>query len=191
MSFFVSRRKWAQTVKKRDGYRCIYCGAREKIEAHHIKQRAEYLEGALDIENGVTLCHRCHYTAHGGDYTTNHFTRYGTDRGFSCSPEGMNNYILKYVENVKGYIPTLDTCKTEETAQAKKAAQAQKNANKKWDAENLDWMSVALPKGAKDTIKAHAAAMGESVNAFFNRAALEQIQRDRGSEKTEAATETE
>ena len=68
----------------------------------------------------------------------------------------------------------------------RKYTEAQKNANKKWDAENLDRMSVALPKGAKDTIKAHAAAMGESVNAFFNRAALEQIQRDQGSEKTEA-----
>ena len=73
----------------------------------------------------------------------------------------------------------------------RKYTEAQKNANKKWDAENLDRMSVALPKGAKDTIKAHAAAMGESVNAFFNRAALEQIQRDRGGEKTEAATEAE
>lgn len=73
----------------------------------------------------------------------------------------------------------------------RKYTEAQKNANKKWDAENLDRISIALPKGAKDTIKTHAAAMGESVNAFFNRAALEQIKRDRGSEKTGAATETE
>lgn len=72
-----------------------------------------------------------------------------------------------------------------------KYTEARKLGNRKWDAENLDRISIALPKGAKDTIKAHAAATGESVNAFFNRAALEQIQRDRGSEKTEAATETE
>ena len=45
---------------------------------------------------------------------------------------------------------------------AKKAA-----SNKKWDAANLDRISIALPKGQRDTIKAAAAAAGESVNAYI------------------------
>ena len=45
-----------------------------------------------------------------------------------------------------------------------KYTEARKLGNRKWDAENLDRISIALPKGAKDTIKTHAAAMGESVN---------------------------
>lgn len=34
------------------------------------------------------------------------------------------------------------------------------------------------PKGQKDTVKAHAQAQGESVNAFINRAINEAMERD-------------
>lgn len=48
-------------------------------------------------------------------------------------------------------------------------SEARKKANQKWDAANLDRMSLAVPKGTKDAIKAHAAGAGESVNGFINR----------------------
>ena len=48
-------------------------------------------------------------------------------------------------------------------------SEARKKANQKWDAANLDRMSLAVPKGTKDAIKAHAAGTGESVNGFINR----------------------
>ena len=51
----------------------------------------------------------------------------------------------------------------------RKYSEAQKKASKKWDAANLDRMSLAVPKGTKDAIKAHAAGAGESVNGFINR----------------------
>lgn len=60
-----------------------------------------------------------------------------------------------------------------------KYTEARKNGNKKWDAANLDRISVALPKGSKETIKAHAEAKGESVNGFINRAISETMERDR------------
>ena len=47
-----------------------------------------------------------------------------------------------------------------------------------WIAEKLDRINLTVPKGQKDTIKAHAAAQGESVNAFINRAVDSQIERD-------------
>ena len=61
---------------------------------------------------------------------------------------------------------------------SRKYTEAQKKSAKKWDAANLDRVSIAMPKGQKDTIKAHAEARGESVNGFINRAIDETMERD-------------
>ena len=61
-----------------------------------------------------------------------------------------------------------------------------KISNKKWDSENLDRMSIALPKGMKDQIREHAAAMGDkSANAFITRAISETMERDSSGEAAE------
>jgi len=52
-----------------------------------------------------------------------------------------------------------------------------KNSNRKWDAANLDRLSIALPKGRREQIKIFAAAHGESVNAFIGRAIEETMKR--------------
>ncbi len=44
--------------------------------------------------------------------------------------------------------------------------------------ENYDVYQVRMPKGRKETIKAHAEAQGESVNGFINRAITEAMERD-------------
>lgn len=62
-------------------------------------------------------------------------------------------------------------------------SEAQKKSAAKWDAANLDRLSLALPAGSRDAIKAHAAQRGESVNAFIGRAIREQIQRDNAAGK--------
>ena len=59
-----------------------------------------------------------------------------------------------------------------------KYTEARKEGNRKWDTANLDRVSVAMPKGKKDIIKAHAEARSESVNGFINRAIDEAIERD-------------
>lgn len=59
-----------------------------------------------------------------------------------------------------------------------KYTEARKEGNRRWDAANLDRLSIALPKGSKDKIKAHAEIMGESVNAFIGRAIDEAMQKD-------------
>lgn len=61
-------------------------------------------------------------------------------------------------------------------------SEAKKRNNAKWDAANLDRLSLALPAGSRDAIKAHAAQRGESVNAFIGRAIRETIQRDNGQQ---------
>lgn len=57
-------------------------------------------------------------------------------------------------------------------------SEARKNANKNWDSKNLDRISVALPKGSKDALKAHAESTGETVNAFVKRAIMEVTEQD-------------
>lgn len=63
---------------------------------------------------------------------------------------------------------------------AQKYTEARKEGNRKWDAANLDRLSLALPKGSREAIKAHAAALGESTNAFIKRAIDCQMERDSG-----------
>lgn len=47
-----------------------------------------------------------------------------------------------------------------------------------WQKENCDRVNLTLPKGRKAELRAHAAAQGESVNGFINRAILEAMERD-------------
>lgn len=60
----------------------------------------------------------------------------------------------------------------------RKYTEAKRDGNRKWDAANLDRISIALPKGQKDIIKAHAESMGESVNGFIARAIENQMKQD-------------
>lgn len=62
---------------------------------------------------------------------------------------------------------------------SQKYTEARKEGNRRWDAANLDRISIALPKGSKDIIKAHTEKTGESINAFIGRAIDETMQRDR------------
>lgn len=48
-----------------------------------------------------------------------------------------------------------------------KYTEARKAGNRKWDAENLDRLSIALPKGMKDRIKAAAERDGKSMNEYI------------------------
>ena len=51
-------------------------------------------------------------------------------------------------------------------------------SNNKWTNAHYDRVNLAIPKGRKDAIKAHADSQGESVNAFIGRAIQETIERD-------------
>lgn len=66
-----------------------------------------------------------------------------------------------------------------------KYTEAKKEGNRRWDSQNLDRFSVAVPKGQKEKIKAHADSTGESINGFVNRAIDETIQRDSNPLKNE------
>lgn len=54
-------RKWATEVKERDNYTCVWCGLKNKSNhADHIAPFSEYPELRLSLDNGRTLCSKCH-----------------------------------------------------------------------------------------------------------------------------------
>ena len=61
-------------------------------------------------------------------------------------------------------------------------SKAQQKAVNKYVRDNYDRVNVNMAPGQKETVKAHAEARGESVNAFINRAVLETMERDNAQE---------
>lgn len=60
-----SHRKWVNAVISRDGATCQQCGATNvELHAHHKESFREYPEKRFDVDNGITLCYRCHWDLH-------------------------------------------------------------------------------------------------------------------------------
>lgn len=56
---------WARSVISRDNGTCQKCGIRNvEVHAHHIEPFADFPEKRWDINNGITLCYRCHWDIH-------------------------------------------------------------------------------------------------------------------------------
>lgn len=55
-------RQWQKSVFKRDQNTCQLCNKTKcPIAAHHIYLKAKYPDKVLDINNGITLCDKCHH----------------------------------------------------------------------------------------------------------------------------------
>lgn len=55
-------RQWQKSVFKRDNNTCKLCSKTKcPIAAHHIYPKAKYPDKVLDIDNGITLCDKCHH----------------------------------------------------------------------------------------------------------------------------------
>jgi 5-methylcytosine-specific restriction endonuclease McrA len=60
---FYSSKRWARVrflAKRRDGFKCVKCGSRNKLECHHVKPVRERPDLAFELDNLQTLCRDCH-----------------------------------------------------------------------------------------------------------------------------------
>ena len=64
----------------------------------------------------------------------------------------------------------------------RKNSEARIKANNRYNEKAYDRINIAVPKGRKDLIKAHAESHGESVNGFVNRAIDETMEREKSGQ---------
>lgn len=58
-------RHFREAVLERDGHTCQMCGTKNgTMNVHHIKPFSRYPELRVDVNNGITLCTKCHRKAH-------------------------------------------------------------------------------------------------------------------------------
>ena len=55
---------WSAAVRLRDNFKCVKCGLQRHVLAHHIKPKEQFPDLAFDVNNGVTLCRKCHHKIH-------------------------------------------------------------------------------------------------------------------------------
>lgn len=59
----IQSRRWPALrlqAKRRDGFRCVGCGARGRLEVDHVQPVRTHPELAFDLSNLQTLCVSCH-----------------------------------------------------------------------------------------------------------------------------------
>lgn len=97
----MTMEKWSKIVKARDNKSCRFCGSKDRVEAHHIKEKQLFPNLIFTIENGVTLCHECHLRAHKGHYNPNGFSMYNRFTDAYCQPviDFINNLAEKQNNN--------------------------------------------------------------------------------------------
>lgn len=57
-------KQWSKSVKERDLYVCKACNIHQNVIAHHIFSYMAYPDKRYDLDNGVTLCKKCHSNFH-------------------------------------------------------------------------------------------------------------------------------
>jgi hypothetical protein len=64
-ALLLNRDNFRESVFKRDSHKCVMCHA-EAVDAHHIIDRAQFVDGGYYIDNGVSLCSKHHIEAENG-----------------------------------------------------------------------------------------------------------------------------
>ena len=58
--YTVKYQQWRKAILKRDNFKCVECGSQEKLNSHHIEPIRINVEKFYDVDNGITLCAKCH-----------------------------------------------------------------------------------------------------------------------------------
>ena len=82
-------REWRTSVYERDNYTCQCCGVSGgSLNAHHINSFSDHPESRYDINNGITLCVKCHDSTEAGSF----HNIYGTH---NITHSQLREYILR------------------------------------------------------------------------------------------------
>ena len=60
----VENYHFRNSVFERDNYTCIVCGNKGLLNAHHINNYHSDIDNRYNIDNGVTMCEKCHKSFH-------------------------------------------------------------------------------------------------------------------------------
>jgi 5-methylcytosine-specific restriction endonuclease McrA len=81
---------WRNNVFDRDNYTCQCCGEKSgDLEAHHIENFSSNEDKRFDVNNGITMCRKCHNPV---EYNSFHYI-YGTRNN---TKEQLEEYIARY-----------------------------------------------------------------------------------------------
>lgn len=61
---------WSKVIKKLDNYMCKNCDSTQNLHAHHIMPQILFPMLSLNIDNGITLCMKCHKEIHENELFT-------------------------------------------------------------------------------------------------------------------------
>lgn len=59
--------RWKKKCLKRDKYQCRICGSKKHLCVHHISYWSVDPVNRINIDNGITLCSKCHAKKHTGE----------------------------------------------------------------------------------------------------------------------------
>ncbi len=65
-TYFLRRERdqWRKTIKQRDNFTCQVCESKNNLVTHHIFSWTGFEERRFDLNNGITLCSKCHNEFH-------------------------------------------------------------------------------------------------------------------------------
>ena len=89
-SKYIRTKKWktlASLVKEKAGNKCVFCGSKKKLVAHHHNYINLYNETEDDL---ICVCNICHYKMHRGCYCMRE------DVQCKCCEYSKNNYKVLY-----------------------------------------------------------------------------------------------
>ena len=89
---------WGEIIKAKDGHKCQKCGNAAYLNAHHIVGRSNY-KVRWEVENGITLCPKCHFWIEQHAHAGNEFLE-----------RTIGKVKLDFLENMSG---KLNQCKIE------------------------------------------------------------------------------
>jgi uncharacterized protein YlaI len=55
---------WAKRIKREFSYKCAMCETEDSLEAHHIYFKSLFPSRIDDLDNGISLCTKCHDRVH-------------------------------------------------------------------------------------------------------------------------------